>query len=107
LDLADPGGTLIWSTQIPALQFVRDHEPRGTPCTNLKPIYADLARRYPEIYAGYNFHDWGQLLVDLDLFRVEAEWVHITQAGRAFLNKLARSPHTAGSSQRHALTENR
>ncbi len=93
---------------MPALQFVCDHEPRGVPCTRLKPIYVALARRYPEIYDGYNFHDWGQLLVDLDLFRVKAEWVHITQAGRALLNTVATSfPQSAVSIQRYAVAEDR
>jgi hypothetical protein len=87
-DLADPGATLIWSTQVPALRRVCDHEPGGTPCASLRPIYVELARRYPEIYDGYDFRDWGQLLVDLNLFRVEATCVHITAAGRVFLERL-------------------
>ena len=107
-DLADPGAILIWSTQIAALRFVRDSEPQSVPCANLKPIFIELSRRYPEIYDGYNFHDWGQLLVDLDLLRVEAKCVHITVAGHALLDMLMTSfPHTAPASQRHALAENR
>ncbi len=86
--ISDPGGTLIWSTQIPALRFVWEHEPQGTPCPDLKPIYTELARRYPEIYDGHDFHQWGQLLVDLDVFRVEAKCVHITRSGRALLEML-------------------
>lgn len=86
--LGDPGETIIWSTQIRALRFVCKHEPRGTSCADLKPIYVELARRYPEIYDGHTFHDWGQLLVDLDLFRVEAKRIHITSSGRALLEML-------------------
>jgi hypothetical protein len=84
----DPDRRLIWSTQIPALRFVCEHEPQGASCADLKPIYIELARRYPEIYDGHTFHDWGQLLVDLDLFRVEAKYVHITPAGRTLLEML-------------------
>lgn len=106
-DLADPGAILIWSTQIAALRFVRDSEPQSVPCANLKPIFIELSRRYPEIYDGYNFHDWGQLLVDLNLFRVEAECVHITPAGRALLETLVMSlPHPGRSSRRYATAEN-
>jgi hypothetical protein len=54
----------------------------------LKPIYVELARSYPEIYDGHTFHDWGQLLVDLDLFRVDAKRIHITSSGRALLEML-------------------
>ncbi len=86
--IGESGGTLIWSTQIPALRFVWEHEPRGTPCPDLKPIYTELARRYPEIYDGHDFHQWGQLLVDLDVFRVEAKCVHVTPSGRALLQML-------------------
>ncbi len=106
-DLDDPGAILIWSTQIAVLRFVRDHEPQSVPCAKLKPIFSELSRRYPEIYDGYNFHDWGQLLVDLNLFRVEAECVHITPAGRALLETLVKSfPHTGRSRQRYAVAEN-
>jgi hypothetical protein len=86
--LGDPGETIIWSTQIRALRFVCGQEPQGTSCADLKPIYVELARRYPEIYDGHTFHGWGQLLVDLDLFRVEAKRVHITSSGRALLEML-------------------
>jgi len=82
-DIGDPAGNLIWSTQIPALRFVCDHEPQGAFCADLKPSYLDLARHYPEICDGHNFHDWGQLLLDLNVFRVEGKRVHITPAGRA------------------------
>jgi hypothetical protein len=85
-DVADPGGTIIWSTQIPALRFLCEHEPQGASCADLKPIYVELARRYPEIYDGHTFHDWGQLLVDLDVLRVEEKRIHITAAGRSLLH---------------------
>ena len=84
----DPDRTLIWSTQIPALRFMCEHEPQGTSCADLKPVYVELARRYPEIYDGHTFHEWGQSLVDLDLFRVEAKYIHITSSGRALLEML-------------------
>ena len=87
-DAADPAGELIWITQIPALRFVCDHEPQGAFCADLKPFYVDLARRYPEICDGYSFHDWGQLLLDLDVFRVEETRVHITPEGRDLLETL-------------------
>ena len=88
-DVADPGETIIWSTQIPALRFVYEHEPQGASCADLKPMYVELARRYPEIYDGHTFHDWGQLLVDLDIFNVQDKCIHLTPRGRALLDMLA------------------
>src|SRR5690242_16631893 len=64
LGLGEPGGIPIWSTQIPALRFVCKHEPQGSSCSDLKVVFIRLAQRYPEIYDGYSFHNWGQLLVD-------------------------------------------
>ena len=84
----DPDRTLIWSTQIPALRFVCGHEPQGASCADLKPVYVELARRHPEIYDGHTFHEWGQSLVDLDVFRVQAKSIHITSSGRALLDML-------------------
>ena len=84
----DDAGALIWRTQIPALRMVCEHELRGVPCADLNPVYLELARRYPEMYDGYTFHDWGQLLVDLDLIRVKTKQAHITRAGRALLEWL-------------------
>ncbi len=74
---------------MPALQFVYKHEPQGTTSATLKPIFVELSLRYPEIYDGYSFHHWGQLLVDLDIFRVQGKFIHITPAGRALLDVLA------------------
>lgn len=87
-DPFDGAGALIWRTQIPALRTVCENEPRGIACAELKPIYVEVARRYPEIYEGHNFQQWGQLLLDLGLFRVAAQSVHITPAGRALLDLL-------------------
>ncbi len=87
-DPFDEAGKLIWRTQVPALRTVCAHEPAGLPCAELKPVYAELAHRNPEIYDGRNFQEWGQLLIDLDLFRVVAQSVHITPVGRALLEML-------------------
>lgn len=85
---SDPDRTFIWSTQIPALRFVCQHEPQGVCCADLKPIYLGLARHYPEIYDGHTFHEWGQSFVDLGLFRVQDKCIHITASGRALLDML-------------------
>ncbi len=91
--IGDPGGNAIWSTQIPALRFVCKHEPQGVRGATLKPIFTELARRYPEIYDGHSFQEWGQLLVDLDIFRVQDKCVHIAPSGRALLDMLAAATH--------------
>ncbi len=87
-DPFDDRGRLIWRTQIPAFKTVCDHAPNSIPCAELRPIYVDLARSYPEIYEGHSFRDWGQLFVDLDLFRVESQSVYVTEAGRALYQLL-------------------
>ena len=87
-DPSDADGILVWSTQVAALQAVCEHEPQGIDCANLKPIYLELARRYPELYDGHDFHTWGQSLVDLGVFRVQAKRAHVTPSGRALLEML-------------------
>lgn len=89
-DPFDREGSLIWSTQIPALRAVCEHEPAGAPCAELQPIYFELARVYPEIYDGHTFREWGQLLVDLGLLRVAGQMIHITHAGQVLVEMLAR-----------------
>ncbi len=89
-DPVEIAGKLIWRTQIPALRAVCK-QPQGVSCATLKPIYVELARRYPEIYDGYTFHDWGQLLVDMGLFYVQHQQIHITPAGRALIERLVGS----------------
>jgi len=96
---SDADGILVWHTQVAALQAVCEHEPQGIDCAKLKPIYLELARRYPEFFDGHNFHTWGQSLVDLGVFRVQAKCAHITPFGRFLLDMLLapaqRSPSTA------------
>ena len=90
-DPFDSDGSLIWHTQMPALRMICQGEPAGTRCADLQPIYAGMARRYPEIYDGHTFREWGQLLVDLGLVRVAGPIVHITHAGQALIEMLARA----------------
>ena len=86
-DPFDHDGALVWRTQLPMFAALLDHEPFGMTCAEIKPVYNILLRQYPEIYDGYSFRQWGELLLKLDLLRVEAKRVHITRAGRA-LHKL-------------------
>ena len=80
--------TLIWNTQIPALRFVCDREPRGAYYTPLKLIYIELARRYPEMFDGRTFQGWVEFYVRIGLFRFEDDAIHITCAGRKLLDYL-------------------
>lgn len=95
-DPFDEDGNLIWRTQIPALRAVCEHEPIGSPCGDLRPIYASLARKYPEMYDGRTFQQWGQTFIDLDLLRVVGQSVHITAAGRALYGLLVQQSQECG-----------
>ena len=87
-DPFDENGNVIWRTQIPALRAVCERDPIAIPCSELRPIYIELTRRYPEIYDGQTFREWGQLFVDLGLLRVLGQSVHVTEAGRALYRLL-------------------
>ena len=87
-DPFDNDGALVWSTQVQMLGAIWANEPIGMSCAQLRPIYSELAHRYPEIYDGHTFQQWGELLLKLDLLRVHDKRVHITHAGRALHNLL-------------------
>jgi hypothetical protein len=87
-DVFEADETLIWNTQIPALRFVCNREPRGAYYTPLKLTYIELARRYPEIYDGRTFQGWVEFYVRIGLFRFEDDAIHMTAAGRELLDFL-------------------
>ena len=87
-DMSHPDNCLIWTTQIPALRFVSDREPRGVYCSPLTLIYLELSRRYPEIYDGRTFRGWVEFYVRMGVFRFEDDAIHITRAGNELLDYL-------------------
>jgi hypothetical protein len=87
-DISSPETALLWATQISALQFVSDREPRGVSYTPLKLIYLGLARTYPELHDGFTFHHWVGFYVRLGLFRFEDDAIHLTRGGYRLLEYL-------------------
>ncbi len=87
-DVSHPDHVVIWATQIPALRFVYDREPRGANYTPLKLIYLEMARRYPEIHDGCTFQRWVEFYIREGLFHFEDDAIHITAAGRELLSLL-------------------
>ncbi len=103
-DALQPDQALIWSTQIPALRFVSDREPRGAYYTPLRLIYIESARRYPEIYDGCTFQNWVEFYVRRGLLHFEDDAIHITAAGRELLGMLERSTPSESAAQAHLGT---
>ncbi len=91
-EISAPETVLLWSTQVAALRFLSNREPRGSFYTPLKLIYIELARQYPEIYEGGTFQNWVEFNVRVGLFRFKDDAIHITRAGNELLEYLENAP---------------
>jgi hypothetical protein len=88
-EAGDADRTIIWGMQIPALRYVFDHEPEGAPRGRLRPMYTELARRYPEIYEGHPFEEWIEFFVAAGVFHFAGKSMHITPDGYDLLSYLS------------------
>lgn len=78
--------TLVWGSQISALQFLNS---AGTvPVDLLRPWYDQGAAREPELYDGYTFEQWLGFLQGNLLVLRSGENVAISLEGREFLKYL-------------------
>ena len=75
----------LWTDPIQALELVQSTGRRGLPVSRLRPIFRKAAARYPEIYDGYSFEQWLQLLVDSVLIDWSGQTLTLTEEGHAFL----------------------
>lgn len=84
--------TLIWGSQITALQFL--NSAGAVPAQFLRPWYDQAAARESEVYDGYTFDQWlGFLQASLLILR-SGENVSISLEGREFLKYLLHQGYT-------------
>lgn len=84
--------TLIWGSQISALQFLNS---AGTvPVQFLRPWFDQAAAREPEVYKGYTFDQWLGFLQASALVLRSGENVGISLEGREFLRYLLQQGYT-------------
>ncbi|MBI2152757.1 MAG: hypothetical protein HYU24_03505 [Candidatus Rokubacteria bacterium] len=84
--------TLIWGSQISALQFL--NSAGAVRPDLLRPEYDQAAAREPALYAGYTFDQWLHFLeVNLFILR-SADTVTISLEGREFLKYLLHQGYT-------------
>jgi hypothetical protein len=49
---------LIWQTQVPALELVRNAGGQGLPVQSLKPWFSRAMHCYPDLFEGHTFQEW-------------------------------------------------
>lgn len=81
----DPIYSVLWEAPIAALELIDSTGPAGIPVARLRPIYAEAASRFPEIYDGCSFLRWLQFLEETQLISWHAYRVVLTPDGQAFL----------------------
>ncbi len=82
----DPIYAPLWEAPVTALRLVNSGK-SGIPAGRLRPIFANAASRFPEIYEGCEFVQWLEFLESEDLVRwhPESNKVLITDKGKEFL----------------------
>lgn len=81
----DAEWSLLWATQLQALQLISAAGADGVNDRSLEPLYRQSARRYPELYDGSTFEGWLEFLERANLALHRGGTVNITHAGREFL----------------------
>jgi hypothetical protein len=84
-DAFDQDHTLIWETQIPALQQIAAAGRKGVPLERLYLQYAQSARVYPELYDGSSFGRWIEFLEKAQLITLHRHRVFLTLEGHQFV----------------------
>ncbi len=83
----DPERFMLWDTQLPLLEQLYSAGPKGCSLAQMYSFYAQLARRYPELYEGSTFEHWLGFLAAAQLVRLETEHGYITADGRQFVQE--------------------
>ena len=83
----DPERFMLWDTQLPLLEQLNAAGPKGCSLEQLYCFYAQLARRYPELYEGSTFEHWLGFLGGAELVRLETDHGYITAEGRQFVQE--------------------
>lgn len=85
IHMFDAEWSLLWATQLPALQLIAAAGADGVNDRSLTPLYLQQARCYPELYDGSTFEGWLEFLERANLAIHRGGTVNITHAGREFL----------------------
>jgi hypothetical protein len=81
----DPIHSVLWEAPVAALKLTDSAGISGIPAARLRPIYEQAAARFPEIYEGFGFVPWLQLLEETQLISWHGCNVVLTPDGHAFL----------------------
>ncbi len=84
-DAFEPEASILWETQVSALDLICAAGRRGLPTETLRPLYTRSVVLYPELYEGTEFEAWLQFLEDAKLISCGENTVAITPAGIEFL----------------------
>lgn len=81
----DPDYTIIWDTQVPALELILRAGPSGLPIRRLRAWYRDSARHYPELYDGSSFARWMEFFEGEQIVKATGGKALVTAGGQLFL----------------------
>lgn len=87
-DESDPDRTLVWRTQIPALELMDQFSSQPALRGALRKFYRDSSHHYPELYENTCFGDWLNWLEQAKLIVQHEGEPRLTNRGREFLNHL-------------------
>ena len=109
-DCDDADYHLLWSTQVPVLQFLRWAGPGGGSALQVRDLYREFGGAYPELADGNTFETWLRAMEDagLAVHCRAAATVIITKQGWQFLESLERLffPDTFNISGMKSTTRN-
>jgi hypothetical protein len=88
LTTADPDCelALLWQTQAPTLERLRDQGCEGLPAQSLCTLYCCFSRSNPELCEGSDFTDWLNTLDRAEVIAREGDTIRITEKGRFMLD---------------------
>ena len=88
LTTADPDCelALLWQTQAPTLERLRDRGCDGLPIQSLCTLYCCFSRTNPELCEGSDFEDWISTLNRAEVIARDGDTIRITEKGMFMLD---------------------
>ena len=81
----DADCAILWDTHAPVLDRINSAGRLGLPTRQLKRVYLEYARHYPELYEGFNFQQWVDFLEQAQLIASKEKRFILTPKGVNFL----------------------
>ncbi len=91
-DSLDPSYVIVWQTQLAVLGQMSAAGSMGLAVKSLRPLFSQLARRYPELYEGTTFDEWVGFLEQERLARRAGNTMWLTAEGHAMLEHQTAPP---------------